>query len=149
MTTLPFHNIVAMYGWTFDKFNHTVNLGLGADSVAISAADEGKAVTVDTSGPNKFKLCGDGDVPLAYLNKYDGLGPFGQIGTISFKFIEKFWLLANDTAGIGDTVQGSVGGDGHGGWVKKASANDPTHNFIVEKGTDSVTGNTYVVVVKL
>lgn len=47
---------MAGFGYTTDLLNRTVNLAAG-----ITRADEGKAVTLDTSGDNKFKLAGDND----------------------------------------------------------------------------------------
>jgi hypothetical protein len=151
MTQLPFHNIVRMSGWTDDDSIHTANLGTAADGSAIAKTDEGAAVTIDTSGPNKFRLATDGDLILGILKVVE-LRATGPVASIGFKFIERFFLLAGDPATIGDTVVGSSGGvpnASRGGWVKKATANDATHNFIVETGTDAATGFTYVVVARL
>lgn len=45
------------FGYTTDLLNRTVNLAAG-----ITGADVGKALTLDTTGPNKYKLAGDGDL---------------------------------------------------------------------------------------
>jgi len=47
---------MAGFGYTTDLLNRTVNLAAG-----IVRADEGKAVTLDASANNQFKLADDGD----------------------------------------------------------------------------------------
>jgi len=151
MTTLPFHNIVSMQGYDSDDSIHTGNLGTAADGSAITQADTGLAVTQDITSDNKFRLATDGDVVIGNLKSVE-LRPTGTVGAVSFNFIQRFFLLAADAATIGDSVQGSSGGTpggNRGGWVKKATANDPYKNFIVEKGTDALTGFTYVVLARV
>jgi hypothetical protein len=154
MTTLPFHNVVSMAGWWDDDSTHTVNLGTAADASALTQADEGMAVTLDATGPNKYRPVTTGDHVDGYLLRVEAR-PGGNVGTIAFKFIERLFLLAADAATIGDPVVGSAGGTqgvngpGRGGWVMKDVSSNAAlnHTRVVEKGTDPITGFTYVVVV--
>jgi hypothetical protein len=109
MTTLPFHNIVSMQGFTPNDFIHTVNLGLAADGTAMAMSDVGCAMTQDISGPNKFRMATDGDAVFGVLKVWEGRST-GPVGAIAFKCTESLWIEANDPAAIGDTVVGSAGG---------------------------------------
>jgi hypothetical protein len=141
---LPFHNVVSLSGWIGNDTIHTVNLGLAADGSAIIKADEGRAMTIDTSGPNKFKLAGEGDAVIGILVTFEDRIS-GPVGAVGFEYIMPFKLKAADLAAVGDTVVGAAGTDGRGGWVKKSGSNTPYTNFIAEKATDAST----VVVVRL
>ena len=151
MTTLPFHNIVRMDGWVDEDSVHTVNIGLAADSSAVVKGDEGMAVTFDTTAANKMRPVTDGDTIYGYLMVVEPRATPGTVGAVAFRFVQRFFLLAADAGTIGDPVVGSTGGvpnASRGGWVKKdVTANAAVNRArIVEKGTDALTGFTYVVV---
>jgi hypothetical protein len=150
MTTLPFHNIVAMDGWTDTDSVHTVNLGLAGDGSVLTQLDEGMAMTIDVTGPNKFRPCVDGEMIYGYLVRVEQRA-LGSVGSIAFHYIQRHFLLAADAGIVGDPVVGSTGGvpnASRGGWVKKDVSATAAINQsrIMEKGTDTATGFTYVVV---
>lgn len=137
MTTLPFHNIVSMWGYTNDDFIHTVNLGLAADGTAMAKTDEGSAMTFDSTGPNKMRLATEGD-PINALLKVVEIRPTGAMASVAFRFISKFSIEANDPAAIGDTVVGAAGGSEASGLFTQTS----TNNFL-NTDTVAVGGKTY------
>jgi hypothetical protein len=137
MTTLPFHNIVSMQGFTPNDFIQTVNLGLAADGTAMAMSDVGCAMTQDTSAANKFRMATDGDTLMGVLKVWEGRST-GPVGAVGLKCIEPFWLLGGDPASIGDTVVGSAGGSE----ASVAFTETSTNNF-VNGDTVAVGGKTY------
>lgn len=130
----PFHTNVSLRGFHFEDSILTVNLASG-----IGTADIGKAVTIDTSGPNKFKLAGDGDPVMGRLESVEDRTTEGSlVGAVAFRFANSFKIASGETVQVGDTVVGA--GDGE---VKAATTKNYADNFVAEVGTG------YAVVVKI
>lgn len=142
MAGTSFHTNVSLRGYHFEDFHFTGVLAAG-----ITVADIGKAVMVDTSAANKFKLVTAGETIVGRLEVVEDRTVEGQlIGTISFKFMNT--LPISGTVAVGDTV---VGGDtaGHVDRLEDTGVAAPNHsiNFvaeIIEAGTTD-----YAVVVKI
>ena len=133
----PFHNAVTMKGFHQEAFHLTMNI-----SGTVTAADIGKAVSLDTTKANTAKLAGDGDAIIGRLASYEGRTVEGiNVGAVEFRFANAFPLKASDAAVVGDTVIG-----GGSGTVKKAVANDPNVNFIAEVITNADSSKSVVVV---
>ncbi|MBC2806557.1 hypothetical protein C3Y94_025745 [Rhizobium ruizarguesonis] len=125
-----FHTKVSLRGFHFEDFILTFTLAAG-----IVAADSGKAVSVDASGPNKVKLAGDGDTIIGRLQTVEDRKVEGQlVGAVELKFANLIPIKAGDLIAVGDTAIG-----GGGGTVKKAATADHAKNFVAEIiGTDAV-----------
>jgi hypothetical protein len=125
-----FHTKVSLRGFHFEDFILTFTLAAG-----ITAADAGKAVSVDTSGPNKAKLAADGDTIIGRLQTVEDRKVEGQlVGAVELKFANLVPIKNGDALAVGDTAIG-----GGGGTVKKATAADHTKNWVAEIiGTDAV-----------
>lgn len=118
-----FHTKVSLRGFHFEDFHLTGTLAAG-----ITAAHVGRAVSVDATAANKFKLAGDGDTIVGRLATVEDRKVEGQlIGTIAFRFANSIPIKAGDTIAAGDTAIG--GGDGT---VKKAATADHSKNFVAE-----------------
>lgn len=121
---------MAGFGYTTDLLNRTVNLATG-----ITAADVGKAVTLDTSGANKFKLAGDNDRiygRLEVVEKRDNEGTL--VGNVKLHLMGvKLPVKSGETVAVGDVVCGA--GDGE---IKKqgTSPTFASNHYVVEVGTD-------------
>lgn len=132
-----FHDKVTLRGFHWEDSSLTFNL-----DAAIVPADVGKAVSIDTSGPNKVKLAGDGDAIVGRLSTVEIRTVEGiNVGAVELQFANTLPLGAGASVGlaVGDTVQGAGAGA-----VKKAAANNPRQNFIAE-----IIGTTDVVVVQV
>ncbi|KQS84262.1 hypothetical protein [Rhizobium sp. Leaf383] len=118
-----FHTKVGLRGFHFEDFHLTFTLAAG-----IVAADAGKAVSLDTSAPNKVKLAGDGDTIVGRLATVEDRKVEGQlVGAVALKFANTLPIKAGQVVAVGDTVVGAGGGE-----VKKATAADPSKNFVGE-----------------
>ena len=120
----------------FEQFQLAFNLASG-----ITKADEGKAVTLDSSAANTVKLAGDGDVVFGRLEVVEDREQEGSlVGTIAVKFSDRLPVKTGETIAIGDTVVGA--GDGE---VKARvdaedeKAPDPHANQVVEVDSGFVT----------
>ncbi len=134
----PFHYNVSLRGFHFEDSLLTVNLAAG-----ITASDVGKAVTIDTSAANTFKLAGDGDYVLGRLEVVEDRQVEGQlVGTVAFRFSNRLPIAEGETVNVGDTAVGAGGGAIKSLKVEDASAPDYNANFIAEVEGD------YAVVVK-
>lgn len=133
-------SVIAQY-FPFDDFMFTYNL----DS-AIVAADEGKAVMLDTSGPNKVKLTTDGARVAGRLFKFEDRSQQGggKVGTVERKLRAKLPMAAGLTGinlpAVGDTVVGSA----TAGAVKclnNGTAKTPDHsqNVVIEVDATGLT----------
>lgn len=115
-------NGVTLRGLEVSSDYVTVNL-----DPAITVADEGKALAVDDSGANLFKLAGDDDIIRGYLDKVEVREIEGvTVGSMCTRGWFKFPLAEDDEATYGDSIVGA--GDGV---VKKAAAAD-AHSYVVE-----------------
>lgn len=119
-------NSVVTYQFSFEDFTFTYNL-----DAAITAADVGKAVMLDTSGPNKVKLATDNAVVFGRLETFENRTQEGmKVGAVSRKFRSK--LPTTGVVAVGDTVTGSA----TAGVVKASTGTDSTYeNTVVEVGT--------------
>lgn len=117
-----FHNVVSLAGYTVEDTVITMKIS-GA-----TAANVGGPLSIDTAAPNTLKPAADNDRIVAYLVAYEARSAAqgGPVGSVAFRFVQKFPLKAADTAVVGDTVVA-----GGAGTVKKAPANS-TDNFIAE-----------------
>ncbi|TPL42609.1 MULTISPECIES: hypothetical protein [unclassified Mesorhizobium] len=105
------HQNVTLRGFHWETSSLTGNLATG-----ITANDVGKAVSVDPSGANKFKLSGDGDVIVGRLASVEDRSVEGSlIGAIEFQFANmlpiKAGLAAGEIVAIGSTVIGAGNGE--------------------------------------
>ena len=95
-------NAVVTYQYSFEDFTFTYYLATG-----ITAADVGKAMTLDTSGTNKMKLALAGDPIFGRLETYENRTQEGVVvGAVSRKFRSK--LPTTGTVAIGDNLVGSA-----------------------------------------
>ena len=101
-------------------------------SGAVTQADVGKAVTLDTTAQNTVKLAGDGDPILGRLETFEDRTVEGvKVGTVSIQGGMKFPKTAAAIA-VGNSI---VGG---GGGLVKADVSANGHNVVVEVGADYV-----------
>jgi len=129
---MAFPNSVVSYGFPIDSHIFTYNL-----NAAIVEADVGKALTIDTSGPNKFKLTADNDVVLGRLWSYEDRTQqgMGKVGAVQRRFKEKLPAAIGHSIVLGAVVTGSA----VAGEVKLGTTQtEPKHNRCVEVGTDFV-----------
>lgn len=140
MTTLPFHNIVTLKGLHFNDCEVTMNL-----PTTVTKADEGKALTLDTSGANKAKLAGDGDYIIGRLEVVEVRSSSQVVGTVALDFANTLPVKSGETIAVGDTVVGAGNGEvkAKTSGTPAVSAPDYNANYVVE-----VIGSTHVVVVK-
>lgn len=118
-------NGVTLRGLEVSSDYVTVNL-----DPAITEADEGKALAVDASGANLFKLAGDGDAIHGYLDKVEVREIEGiVVGTMCTRGWFKFPVAEGDSATYGDSIVGAGAG-----LVKKASAANSSYVADVEDG---------------
>lgn len=124
------HQNVTLRGFHFEDASLTGNLAAG-----ITDADIGKAVSVDATGPNKFKLSGDGDYIIGRLASVENRSVEGSlVGAIEFQFANLLPIKTGQVVAVGDTVVGAGAGE-----VKSAGAADHSKNFVAEIiGTNAV-----------
>lgn len=135
---MPVPNQVVSRGYSFNDFMFTYSL-----SGAVTAADVGKAVALDTTAANTVKLAGDNDIIFGRLETYENRAVLGMVvGTVSRKF-KDIVPYTGTTPAIGQSVTGSA----TAGVVKVATTQNITDNRVVEiLAIDSVN---YAVVEKL
>lgn len=116
----------------------------------ITKADEGKAVTLDTTAANTVKLAGDGDPILGRLEVVEvRVGEGVNVGTVALKGGLKLPLKSAETVNVGDAVQGAGSGEvkalavsqdtaAGGGATDIAHASHDGRNIVVEVGADFV-----------
>jgi hypothetical protein len=125
-----FHTKVSLRGYHFEDFILTFTLAAG-----ITAADVGKAMSIDTSAANKVKLAADGDTIVGRLATVEDRKVEGQlVGAVALKFANVLPIKSGQVVAIGDTVIGAGAGE-----VKKAASADHSKNFVANvDGTDAV-----------
>lgn len=106
-------------------------------NAAIVAADVGKAVTIDTAGPNRVKLATTGDAIFGRLEVFEDRQT-GKVGTINTRGICK--MPKTGTVTVGQSVSGSA----TPGSVIGVTA-DWARNIVLEVDN---TANTVVVLIK-
>lgn len=119
----PFHNQVSLVSIKDEHSNRTFLI-----SGSVTKADEGKAVSLDTTAANTVKLAGSGDVIVGRLEVFE---PGRNTCTVQLHFTEWLPVKSGETVAIGDTVVGAGAGE-----VKTlASGGSPSINFVVELKT--------------
>jgi hypothetical protein len=123
-------NTVVTYQFSFEDFTFTYYL-----KSTITAADVGKAVTIDTTARNAVKLAGAGDPVFGRLETFEDRVQEGmKVGAVSRKFRSKL-----PTTGTAPAIGDHVVGHATAGTVTTGTAtvNDP-RNFVVEVQTGYV-----------
>ena len=110
------------YGFALNDFMFTYLV-----SGAVTAADVGKAVTLDTTVANTVKLAGNADKVFGRLETFEDRVTLGiKVGTVSRKFKDRLPKTAAAIA-VGDSVTGSA----TAGSVITAVVADPS-NIVIE-----------------
>ena len=125
---------VEAFAWTF----------LGASGM--TAADVGKAVTLDTTAANTVKLAGDGNAILGKLSAVEVRTQDGVITcTVETKGGHQFLLNPNATASspdelpaVGEFIEGGTATDTTKGWVQKLQSGTSKWQVVEVTGTTSV-----------
>lgn len=127
-----FHNTVRLDGFHWEDSSLTWNLAAG-----IVHADIGKAVSVDTTGPNKVKLAGVGDHIIGRLSSVEDRQIEGiRVGAVELQFANKMTIASGQTVVVGDTAVGSGNGE-----IRAAATPNHSVNVVTE-----VVGNQATVV---
>jgi len=129
-----FHDKVTLRGFHWEYSSLTFNLAAG-----ITAADAGKAVSLNGVVPNSVKLAADGDKIVGYLSTVENRVVEGiLVGAVELQFANILPILpaAVATLAVGNSVVGAGGGQ-----IKAATAHNPRDNFVAE-----IIGNNAVVV---
>jgi uncharacterized protein with PhoU and TrkA domain len=122
-------NSVVAETFSFEDFIFTMLV-----TGAVTLADVGKAVALDTTADNAVKLAGDGDAIYGRLETLEIREQEGiTVGAVARKFRTK---LPKSAAAIkrGDTLVGAGGG-----LVKAAAAADQSINTVIAVGPTTVT----------
>lgn len=127
--------LVSLRGLYVEAFQWTF---LGA--AGLTSADEGKAVTLDTSAANTVKLAGDGDKILGLLEKVEVRTQDGVITcTIALYGGYKFLVNPNATASspdetpaVGDLLEGGTATGSLKGYVQKLQSGTNSRWLTVE-----------------
>ncbi len=122
MAVTNFHTKPTLRGYHFEDWSFTFVLATG-----ITAADIGKAVSIDSSAANKVKLAADADAILGRLASVEDRVVEGQlVGAVELKFANTLPIKAGQTVVLGGSVQGAGAGE------VKPLAYDPSLNFVAE-----------------
>lgn len=132
-TTLPFHNKVSLDAMFDEDCIKTFNVSGG-----VTAADVGKAVTLDTTAANTVKIADDGDVILGRLETVEVRSSSQRVGAVAMCGSFRLPIGANVVA-VGDTLQGAASGV-----CKKLTTANWALNVVVELVTYA--GANYAVV---
>lgn len=123
-------------------------------SGTVTAADVGKAVTLDTTAASTVKLAGSGDKIVGRLEAYEDRTVLGvKVATVSRKFKDLLpiasGLTSFDVVALGDTVVGSGTATGTVKALNSGTAKTPSwiDNVVVELVT--ISGVAYAAVEKL
>lgn len=126
-----FHRQVNMDRRPKDDWLLTVKL-----NSAITPDDVGKALSLDGTNANQFKLAADDDLVLARLEfvETDADGDSTGYGTVALSFLDALPIKTGETVVVGDSVVGAGAGE-----VKPADTTDLTDNYVVEvRGTSAI-----------
>lgn len=131
-------NSVVTQLFSFEDFMFTYLV-----SGTVTAADVGKAVTIDATAANTVKLAGDDDEVFGRLETYEDRTQEGiKVGTVSRKMRAKLptdtGLTGFDVPAVGDTVVGSTAGAIKALNNGSAKTPDQTKNTVIEVGTGFV-----------
>lgn len=116
------------FGYTTDLLNRTVNLAAG-----IVEADVGKAVTLDTSAANKYKLAGDGDLIYGRLEVVENrLNESQLVGNVKLSLMGvKMPIKASSGVAVGSFIIGGGAGEVKP-QVADATTVRPSNLYVVE-----------------
>jgi hypothetical protein len=120
-----FHDKVTLRGFHWEYSSLTFNLAAG-----ITAADVGKAVSLNGVVPNSVKLAADGDNIVGYLSTYEDRTVEGiKVGAVELQFANLLPIAASAqaTLAVGNSVVGAGNGE-----VKAAATHNPRNNFVAE-----------------
>jgi hypothetical protein len=117
------------FGYTTDWSNRTVNLAAG-----IVAADVGKALAIDATAANTFKLAGDGDVIAGRLEVVENRINEGTlIGTAKlFCAGLRMKVKAADALAAGDYCIGAGAGEIREFVAGDTTAGKPKKHYVTE-----------------
>lgn len=119
---------VILEGTGHPDFQYTYSI-----SGTVVEADEGKAISLDTSATNTVKLAGDGDALLGRLFKYEDRVVEGtKLATIETKGGFRLPKLESEVIAVGNTVIGAGSGN------VKAAGSANSSNHVTKVGTDYV-----------
>ncbi len=122
-------NAVVTYQYSFEDFTFTYYL-----DAAVTAADVGKAMTLDSTGTNKMKLAGAGDPVDGRLETFEDRKQEGiKVGAVSRHFRSK--LPSTGTIPLRANVVGSAT---PGVVAAGAVPTGEPRNYVVEVGTGYV-----------
>lgn len=122
-------NQVVSFGFKFEDSVFTYLI-----SGAVTDADVGKAVALDTTAANTVKLAGDDENIFGRLETFEDRTVLGiKVGAVSRQFKDK---IPKTAAAI--TVGQSVTGSSTPGAVKAATTQDTRRNIVVEVGAGFV-----------
>ena len=132
--------VTSLRGIMHEDFQYGFNLASG-----IVVADEGKAVTLDSSAANTVKLAGDGDFILGRLEKVELRSVEGvNVGTVALFGGIKFTVNPNATASspdetpaIGDYITGATNNSSVKGYVQKAASGGAANKWLVVETLES------------
>lgn len=125
-----FHDKVTLRGFHWEYSSLTFNL-----AAEVTAADVGKAVSLNGTVPNSVKLAADGDAIVGYLSTFEDRTVEGiKVGAVELQFANLLPIADGATVTVGSTVVGAGGGR-----IKNAGTNNPRNNFVAEIiGTNAV-----------
>lgn len=124
---------VVAHSFSFPDFTFSMNV-----SGAVTAADVGKAVALDTATANTVKLAADGDVIYGRLESLETGGLDGlTVGAVSRKFRAILPTSGNPALGV------QLSGAGAG--VAKATGTQPAEALKTNRVIEILTGNRAVV----
>jgi len=138
MATLGLVSLRGLYAeafiWTF----------YGASGM--TAADKGKAVTLDTTAANTVKLAGDGEAILGILESVEVRAQDGVITcAVALKGSFKFELNPNATASapdelpvVGEYIEGGTASGGAKGYVQRLQSGTSKWQVVEVVGTSYV-----------
>lgn len=131
---------VVSYGFPIDVTTFTYLL-----ASALTAADVGKAVSLDTAAANRVKLAADAERIFGRLETYEDRDVLSiKTGAVSRLFKEKLPAAEGHGIVVGDRVVGAGAG-----LVRKANSGVAAEVTASQNNVVIETGTTYVVVEKL
>jgi hypothetical protein len=115
------------FGYTTDLLNRTVNLAAG-----ITRADEGKALTLDTSGPCKYKLAGAGDIVYGRLEVVENRENEGTLVGNAKLHVMGIKLPTTGTVAVGSFLVGSATAGSVAAQIADATTVRPSNLYAVQ-----------------
>lgn len=127
-------NQVVNEGYPFGIFTFTYVLSDALADDAAAAATSGKAVTLDTTGPGKVKLAGNGDKIFGRVYVAERRVQLGfNVASVARKFKERLPAANGHGIVVGNRIVGAGAG-----LVKLETTADVTNPIVIETGADYV-----------